>query len=90
MMPPDYSYYLPMSFDDAKRLSCFQAQQYALERIGNLMHDSVMGAAFTEDERATLRRILSDACQRVSMGIAEYDGYKRREPVTIDVWEAGL
>lgn len=86
---PDYSYYLPMSFDDAKRLSCFQAQQYALERIGSLVRDGVMGEAFTSDEQATLRRILSEACQRVSMGIAEYDGYKRREPVTVKVWEVG-
>lgn len=83
---PDYSYYLPMSFDDAKRLSTLQAQQYALERIGSLTRDSIMGAAFTESEQATLRCILSDACQRVSVGIAEYDSYKRREPVTVSVW----
>lgn len=87
---PDYSYYYPMPYADALRLSRLEAQQYALERICGLTRDAIMRAAFTADEQATLQTLLSAARERVSAGIAGYEGYKRETPLAVEIGEAML
>lgn len=80
----DYIHHHPMPFEDARRLSSLQAQQYALERMYGLLRDDIMRAAFTSDEHTTLRELIDTACQRVTAGIAEYDAYKRDVPALMD------
>lgn len=89
-MMPDYSYYYPMPYADALRLSQLEAQQYALERMCGLMRDDVARAAWTADEQAALQTLLSAARKRVSAGLAEYEVYKRREPVMAGIGELAL
>ena len=83
----DYSYHHAMPFEDACRLSTLQAQQYALERICGLMRDDIMRAAFTESEQVVLQAILDKAQRRTVSGLSAFDGYKRREPVAMEVGE---
>jgi hypothetical protein len=86
----DYSTYHPMPFEDAKRLTDFQAQQYALERICGLLRDDIMRAAFTADEQSTLQRLIAVAQGRVSAGIMEYDSYKRDMPKPVVYGDYGV
>lgn len=75
----------PMPFADALRCSRLEAQQYAVQRMCNLMSDEIMREAFTKDEQIVLQVLLGNALQRVTAGLAEYDVYKRVESPEVEM-----
>lgn len=75
----------PMPFADALRCSHLEAQQYAVQRMCNLMSDDIMREAFTKDEQTTLQNLLGNALRRTTAGLAEYDIYKRVESPEVEM-----
>lgn len=83
----DYARYAPMPYEAALRLCHLEAQHYALARICALMRDDIMRAAFTDIEQVALQAILGSANQRLTAAVAEFDCYKRSEPIALDTKE---